>query len=258
MCSPSLPTRSISASRWDIIQALRQELTQANNSPGAPQQQVSQSQVGGNVLLAPSYHPAGPSSGHTLPTLADLTQGNQAVHHQPSPYNTHPPPPNTGHSLPGLGHTLQQPQSMLSQEREREARELERHEIMGGQRLHEQPQRHPVQSHRGSIPIHQPVASKVPNTIHGPNGLLSGLSSGGISANANPVSSGPFSVGSQQQETTPRPAYLHQNPPPPPPQSMLGFAGPGPSPMPGHAVIGQQQPILNVSALKDNPKFAIL
>jgi paired amphipathic helix protein Sin3a len=247
--------------------------------PGAPQQQVSQPQVGGNVLLPQSYHPAGPSSNHTLPTLADLTQGGQSVHHQHTPYNTHPPPSNTGHSLPGLGHTLQQsPQGMLNQEREREARERERREIemMERQRqreeLHmreqeqmnrdrelaerahrEQLQHHPVQNHTGSIPIHQPVASKVPNTIHGPNGLLSNLGSGSAPANSNPASNGPsglFSMASQQQESTPRPAYLHANAPPPPPQPIPGFAGPGPSPMPGHAAIGQQQPILNVSALE--------
>jgi paired amphipathic helix protein Sin3a len=245
--------------------------------PNALQQQVSQAQVGGNVLLPPSYHPSGPPSGHTLPTLADLTQGNQSAHHQQqTPYNTHPPPPNSGHSLPGLGHTLQQsPQAMLNQEREREARERERREmeLMERQRhreeLHmreqeqmnrerelaerahrEQLQHHPVQSHTGSIPIHQPVASKVPNTIHGPNGLLSNLGSGSLPSNTIPASNGPsglFNLGSQQQESAPRPAYLHPNAPPPPPQSIAGFAGPGPSPMPGHAAIGQQQPILNVS-----------
>jgi paired amphipathic helix protein Sin3a len=166
---------------------------------------------------------------------------------------------------------------MLHQDRERDARERERREMemMERQRqreeMHmreqehmnrerelaerahrEQLQHHPVQSHTGSIPIHQPVASKVPNTIHGPNGLLSNLGTGSGPANsaaATNGSSGLFSIGSQQQETTPRPAYLHQAVPPPPPQQMPGFVGPGPSPMPGHAVIGQQQPILNVSVL---------
>jgi paired amphipathic helix protein Sin3a len=167
---------------------------------------------------------------------------------------------------------------MLHQDREREARERERREIemmerqrqrdemhMREQQDHmnrerelverthrEQLQHHPVQSHTGSIPIHQPVASKVPNTIHGPNGLLSNLGSGsgpGSSAGATNGSSGLFSIGSQQQESTPRPAYLHQTGPPAPPQQMPGFVGPGPSPMPGHAAIGQQQPILNVSLL---------
>lgn len=164
---------------------------------------------------------------------------------------------------------------MLNQERERDVRERERreldmierqrqrdelhmreHEQMSrdrelAERAHrEQLQHHPVQSHTGSIPIHQPVASKVPNTIHGPNGLLSNLASGSVTANSIPASNGPsalFIIGSQQQESTPRPAYLHPNPPPPPPQPMPGFAGPGPAPMPGHAAIGQQQPILNVS-----------
>ena len=125
------------------------------------------------------------------------------------------------------------------------------------ERVHrEQLQHHPVQNHIGSIPIHQPVASKVPNTIHGPNGLLSNLGSGSASANSIPASNGPsglFGVGSHQQEGTPRPAYLNTNALPPPPQQMAGYAGPGPSPMPGHAAIGQQQPILNVSVFEIAP-----
>lgn len=173
---------------------------------------------------------------------------------------------------------------MQNQDRERDLRERERREleIMERQRqreeLHireqeqmnrdrelaerahrEQLQHHPIQSHTGSIPIHQPVASKVPNTIHGPNGLLSNLGSGSAPNNSIPTSSGPsslFSIGSQQQESTPRPAYLHSSGPPlpPPPPQVSGFAGPGPvpgpSPMPAHAAIGQQQPILNVSMLE--------
>lgn len=163
---------------------------------------------------------------------------------------------------------------MLNQDRDREARDRERREMEMierqrqreefhmreqeqmnrdrelAERAHqEQLQNHPVQSHTGSIPIHQPVASKVPNTIHGPNGLLSNLGSGGAPPNTIAASNGAtglFGVGSQQQESTPRPAYLHTNAPPPPQQPIPGFAGPGPSPMPGHAAIGQQQPILNV------------
>jgi paired amphipathic helix protein Sin3a len=146
----------------------------------------------------------------------------------------------------------------MERQRQREEMQHLREEHMNrerelAERAHrEQLQHHPVQSHTGSIPIHQPVASKVPNTIHGPNGLLSNLGSGsgpGSSAAATNGSSGLFSIGSQQQESAPRPAYLHQTGPPPPPQQMPGFVGPGPSPMPGHAVIGQQQPILNVSVL---------
>lgn len=160
---------------------------------------------------------------------------------------------------------------MLNQDREREARERERREMemMERQRredMHireeqmnrdrelervhrEQPQHRPVQSHTGSIPIHQPVASKVPNTIHGPNGLLSNLGSGSGPTNTMQATNGPgglFGGASQQPDSTPRPAYLHPNAPPQPLQPMPGFAGPGPSPMPGHAAIGQQQPILNV------------
>lgn len=173
---------------------------------------------------------------------------------------------------------------MLNQDREMEARERTRRQMIMMERqrndaeLHmreqeqmnrdrelaerthrEQLQHQPVQSHTGSIPIHQPVASKVPNTIHGPNGLLSDLGSGSAPANSMPASNGPtglFSAGSQQQESAPHPAYLHSNAPPPPPQSMPGFVGSGASPTPGHAAIGQQQPILNVSVFEIIPNSA--
>src|SRR6201999_1244066 len=51
---------------------------------------------------------------------------------------------------------------LMMREREREAQERERLD-----RLHQEQQQRPVQSHAGSIPIHQPVASKVQNSIHG-------------------------------------------------------------------------------------------
>ena len=138
----------------------------------------------------------------------------------------------------------------------REQEQMNRDREFAERAHREQLQHHPVQSHTGSIPIHQPVASKVPNTIHGPNGLLSNLGSGSAPANSISASNGPsglFSVGSQQQENTPRSAYLQPSAPPPPSQPMPGFVGPGPSPMPGHAAIGQQQPILNVSELEIVP-----
>lgn len=141
-----------------------------------------------------------------------------------------------------------QREEMLLRERERE-REMDR------QRDMPQHQQHPVQSHTGSIPIHQPVASKISNNIHGPNGLLSNLGSG-QAPNAPPslqVGSGPGSLfGSAPQqapEGTPRP-YMHQPVQAPQQQSMV-FGGAGPSPMPGNgpAMAQGQQPILNVSPL---------
>lgn len=134
--------------------------------------------------------------------------------------------------------------------REREQREREQIERQQLERQREQ-QHHPVQSHTGSIPIHQPVASKVPNSIHGPNGLLSNLGSNPANGpqGSMPTPGGPGGIyGPQMQhgEGTPR-SYM-QHPGGPPGQPMMGFNGSGPQ-IPGNvAALAQgQQPILNVS-----------
>ena len=61
----------------------------------------------------------------------------------------------------------EQETDMLNQQRERQARELQ---------IRDQQQREQLQSprenHAGAIPLQQPVASRVPATLHGPNGIL--------------------------------------------------------------------------------------
>ena len=61
----------------------------------------------------------------------------------------------------------EQETDLLNQQRERQARELQ---------IREQQQREQLQSprenHAGAIPLQQPVASRVPATLHGPNGIL--------------------------------------------------------------------------------------
>ena len=137
----------------------------------------------------------------------------------------------------------QQEESML---RERDAREREQIERMQREQLQQQ---RPVQSHTGSIPIHQPVASNVKNSVHGPNGLLSNGGSGPGPAQQTglPPSSGPsslFSMHSQAPEP-PRQYMQHQPVQAPVPQQAQGFMG-GPSPMAGQAQLAHgQQPILN-------------
>ncbi|KAJ5708515.1 hypothetical protein N7488_008316 [Penicillium malachiteum] len=198
--------------------------------------------------------------GHSLPGLAELSQTHGAPH-QPPAYGQHGP---AGHSLPGIGQAMQHasPQS-LNRERERDSRERDiierqRHEEMAHrereQREREQIERqqrehHPVQSHPGSIPLHQPVASKVQNSIHGPNGLLSNLGSNAPNAPQGTVQSsgGPASLfGPQMQhgEGTPRSYIQHPGAPP----MMGGYSGPGQQ-IPGNvAALAQgQQPILNAS-----------
>jgi paired amphipathic helix protein Sin3a len=124
-------------------------------------------------------------------------------------------------------------------DREREQRELDRQR--------DQPH-HPVQSHTGGITLHQPVASKVPSTIHGPGGILSSLGAPSGPQGPMQASNGPGGIyGPQMQhgEGTPR-SYI-QHPAGPPGQPLMAFNGAGPA-IPGNvAALAQgQQPILNV------------
>lgn len=148
--------------------------------------------------------------------------------------------------------------------REREQREREREQLDRQQR---EQQHHPVQSHTGSIPLHQPVANKVPNSIHGPNGLLSNLggnpsngpppqssmqsSGGGGGSGGGGAGGGPAGIfGPQMRHGEGTPGSFMQNPSGPPAQSMLGFGASGPQISGNVAALTQgQQPILNVSIL---------
>ena len=202
-------------------------------------------------------------------------------HHSQAP----PPSQGQGYALPALGQTMQQqsPQAALNAEREREYREQELREMESRERqrqhdamlqrereherererereLREQQQREqhqpPHENHTGSIPLQQPVASRIPSSLHGPNGILSHLGAG---AGPNPPSaplgapSGPGNVfGNNMQpipDAAPRP-FLQQPGQNIPPQQLLGFNGTGtPQQMQGGmAALSQgQQPILNVS-----------
>jgi paired amphipathic helix protein Sin3a len=128
--------------------------------------------------------------------------------------------------------------------REREQREREQ---MERQQMERQREHHPVQSHTGSIPLHQPVASKVPNSIHGPNGLLSSLGNSQPNGPQGNVqsSSGQASLFGPQMpqhgDGTPRSYMQHPGGPP-----MMGYNGQGQQ-IPGNvAALAQgQQPILN-------------
>ncbi len=129
--------------------------------------------------------------------------------------------------------------------REHEARERDRQQM---ERIHrEQQEPRPVQSHAGSIPIHQPVANKVQNSIHGPNGLLSNGGAGPIQ-HKGPSGGSANLYGSSAPEQQ-RPQFIHQQVGPPAQQPASAFM-PGPSPMPAQAQLASgQQPILNVSQL---------
>ncbi len=246
-------------------------------------------------VTAPFYSSSQPSA-HTLQTLSGLGQPSplrpaQGLNppHQQQPQPPGPPPSSQvpTYSLPTLGQAMQQqtPPAAMSVDhdremRERDARERQRqqeeiahHEREQLQRDHEQRERQqreqqqalPLQSQTGSIPIHQPVASRIQTSIHGPNGLLSHL---GPSGNTGPpmatlsASNGPSNVfggPAVSSESTPR-AFVHQpGPTSTPQQQMMGFgATPGSHSLPGGvAALPQgQQPILNVSS--PYPRFNLV
>lgn len=221
------------------------------------------------VKTGPPYPPLG-QSGHTLPALSDLTQG-AAPPRPPQPPPRYGPPPGPSHQLPGFGQAIQHspPQPPVNRDREREIRErdremYEREEMLNRERElrerehreremeryhHERQHGHPVQSNAGSIPIHQPVASKVSNSIHGPNGLLSNLAGGGPVPNPQSgslhASNGPESVfGQVSHADGPARGYLPSGPP-----SMVGYGGAAIPQMTSSMGLSQgQQPILNVSS----------
>jgi paired amphipathic helix protein Sin3a len=132
-------------------------------------------------------------AGNSLPSLAGLPQKSpqQPSHplsqqHQrqtpPSSHHQQLPPQGpqqgSGYTLPALG----QPISQSSVERERQYHEAELREMEGRQRQHEhelieqqraEQHRSPPDAHAGAIPLQQPTASRIPQGLHGPNGLLS-------------------------------------------------------------------------------------
>ncbi|RMZ83954.1 hypothetical protein DV737_g1313, partial [Chaetothyriales sp. CBS 132003] len=173
---------------------------------------TASSQPPSHVLPPPPYqHHSSqpPPSGHNL-SIADLTQAAPSQHQ----YNTQPPPPSQGHGMSSLA----------------------------------QPP-HPRHSphHAGSIPIHQPVANKVQNSIHGPNGLLSTAGIGAVPP-SGPATSAPGGVFGVSAAHEPQRSQFSQGPLGPPAQQQPGGQAflAGPSPMQSAAQLPHgQQPILN-------------
>lgn len=64
---------------------------------------------------------------------------------------------------------LQQQEDLMQREREREHHERQERERQQRDQYQQAP---PHQNNTGSIPIHQPVASRLPGAIHSPGGLL--------------------------------------------------------------------------------------
>ncbi|KAK5937991.1 Transcriptional regulatory protein sin3 [Knufia obscura] len=163
-------------------------------------------------------HQQGPG-GHSL-SIADLTQGSQSQ----SQYNTQPPPSHSqSHPMNSIPTALphQSPEYMS---RDREIREIRAREEMRERERQEREaieareraldriardQQAPLQSHAGSLPLHQPVASKVQGSLQGPNGLLG---NGGAGMGNTPAT-GPQAFGTQiSGQNAPQPYMTQPSP----------------------------------------------
>ena len=145
-----------------------------------------------------------------------------------------------------------QQEQMVQREYERE------NEMREQQQQREREQHHsPLENHAGSITIQQPVASRIPATLHGPNGILNHQHAGSSMAQ-NPQSaplgapSGPgnvFANGMQTaREPSPRTNFIQQGQQMIPAQQLLNPVGPDAmQQLPAALSQGAQQPILNVS-----------
>ncbi|KAI9883013.1 MAG: hypothetical protein M1823_005218 [Watsoniomyces obsoletus] len=258
------------------------------------------------VPVNASYYGPGQSAGHSIASLAGLSQPPPPPpppppsHHSNNPQAPQPPPQQPmsqapGYPLSNLGPNMPpsaQGRSGLDRDRDRERerdrdreremrqremrdrererdrerdvrerprlqderdreRDREMHERENRERALREPHPAPHQNHAGSLPIHQPVASKVSTAIHGPGGLLSGIGAGpGAAPNPPPPPPAPPGMA-----TSDAGSGVYTGPLPPASHQVLPFGGPNPG-HPGHAVhpfssagvagLPQgQQPILN-------------
>ena len=225
--------------------------------PPAPQQQQSPPGISHHQGQAPSY---------TLPTLGPSLQPQQ----QQSPQAAI----NMEREIERERLVEQQKQQEIVQRRydedieilRQQQREQQQREDMHREQLQQQEQqqeqqqreqhRSPRENHTGAIPIQQPVASRVPATLHGPNGILNDQHPGVGTAPSQPLAAlgppnGPGNVyvnGVQAQSDNSLRPFAQQVTQGHPPQQPLGFSNSAtPQQLPtGIGVLSQgQQPILN-------------
>ena len=136
---------------------------------------------------------------------------------------------------------------------EAEIRDMEERQRMHEQELREQHrmserQRSPPEAHAASIPLQQPTASRVPQGLHGPNGLLSANPSTGL-GNTLGAPSGPGNVFAANPPAHEGVGGVYMQPGPAPQQHVSVTSGAVQPPQPmangGPGVNGGQQPILN-------------
>ena len=145
---------------------------------------------------------------------------------------------------------FEQEQESIQQQREQQHREQRERERIEHEQISS-----PRENHIGAtIPIQQPVASRVPATLHGPNGILNDQHPAGVaptSQSSQPVAaaSGPggvFSNGVQTANDSILRPFTHQVAQILPPQQLLGFSNSATPQQSQNGVLSQgQQPILN-------------
>ena len=153
----------------------------------------------------------------------------------------------------------QETEMLHQQQREQQQREQQQREQLQREQLQqrEQQQREqhqsPRENHTGTIPIQQPVASRVPATLHGPNGILNDQHPGVGAAPSQPLPvlgalNGPSNVFVQAPNDNSLRPFAQQVTQGLPPQQLLSFSGAA-TPQQLTTGIGAlsqgQQPILN-------------
>ena len=138
----------------------------------------------------------------------------------------------------------EQENEILQHQREQQAREQQ----------HRDANPSPRENHTGAIPIQQPVASRIPATLHGPNGILNDQNSTGVAPPTQSsltlgAPSGPANIFSSSSQP-PNDANLRnfQQAQSLPPQQLLGISNAATPQVQNGAALSQpqqQQPILN-------------
>ncbi|KAG8527161.1 uncharacterized protein KY384_008591 [Bacidia gigantensis] len=149
----------------------------------------------------------------------------------------------------------QQEAELISQQHERQIREMQAREQQQREYQQRDQLHSPRENHAGTIPLQQPVASRVPATLHGPNGILNEQHI--TSPHAQPsqplgAPSGPGNVfsGSAQSVENGARHFAPQVPPNMAPQQQLIHLTQAAAPQQTNGVLPmgqqqQQQPILN-------------
>lgn len=250
-----------------------------------------------DFIAIASFYPSQPN-GHALPNPQSLPQTSPMQPSRgPPPMQQQQSPPRLqqhsaqagGYNLSNLGpisHQQRSSPTAMTNERDVERERLreqqlqqdliaqqqyeQENDIINHQReqqqqreqQREQQHQSPRENHIGAIPIQQPVASRIPASLHGPNGILNDQHSGSTAQAQASASlgalSGPgnvFTNGLQAANDGALRPFAQQATQPVPPHQLLGFSNAvTPQQLPaGVAALSQglsqgQQPILNVGA----------